>query len=1189
MKIALDMQSRQTAGSRERGIGRYSLSLAKAMLQLGQSHSFSIVLNGVFDRTLDQVREDFGMEADDPRIRIYQTLPRSTEWVSEDAWRHKASEYLRESWLAAQAFDFVHCTSLFESPMDDSSTSWGQVANGALHGVTLYDLIPYAFPDTYLAERPMRSSYLRKIQDLRKADLLLAISAFSRSEAIERLDIDPARVVNIAGAADDRFRRIDVSPSRRARLLGRHGLDRFVMYTGGIDHRKNIERLIQAYAQLPADLIARYQLVIVCSVQPYQRDALLRLAAAHGLAADRLVMTGFVSDDDLVDFYNLCDLFVFPSWCEGFGLPALEAMQCGAPVIAANTSSLPEVVGMDEALFDPFDIGAITARMQQALTDEGFRARLIAHGPQQARRFTWQGSAATALAAMEEAHARRQPAGATAVVARRPRLAFVSPLPPSKSGIAGYSAQLLPALDQHYEITLICKPGQVSDAYLDANFRVHTPQWLVENADRFDRVVYQFGNSDHHDYMFRLLDAVPGTVVLHDFWLSHALEFVQTYQHDPHIWDQHLHYSHGWPGLAQRRGGAEDIPVVNRFPCNRRVIESAVGLILHSQYSARLAAEWYGQDIVRNVELVNSLKAVAAHVDKPASKRALGLPEDEWLICSFGFIHSSKHSLRLAEAFLATSLCREGKARLVLVGQNVDGDYGREIARVVAQSEGRISYTGFVSDAEYALYLGAADAAVQLRGLSRGETSAAALDCLAHDVVLAINDNGAFSQLPDESVIKLPAEFDDAALVALLEGLFADAGRMQRLRAAGRDYLQRECHPAQVALRYRDAIEHLHAQHPVARRDRVAQAMADVRAAVPPGADDLESAVTAALANFPNAAQLRHCYLDENLLVGELADVDALRAQLVEEAAGRRLELLRVEAEYYLNAIDRVAGLLQLAAVNGPAESFDPVAGDVFVLSGDTALARGPRSAGLHRLLRDARLSSARVVLHWAGLEADLHAHGAARIGEALQPLLLACEAVIVASPAAADIVVEHLLLARKAFAGKLPVVLHAGEGAAHDIATLRQLAEQGAAPGWQVRRLPEGVQAWAAPDAALITQSGQLRDGCYLSSGNEGFLVYGPYASLQPGAYRLRIVGSLEEPAGEGDARFEIAAARGQQMLAQGPLQAGRWSLADVVFEVDKPIRDLEIRIWTSAFTRMAFRGYYLARSEAGPLTGEI
>lgn len=1188
MKIALDMQSRQTTGSRERGIGRYSLSLAKAMLELGQAHTFSILLNGVFHRTVDQVRADFGADKDDPRIQVYQTLPASTEWTREDAWRHKASEFLRESYLAAQSFDFVHCTSLFESPMDDSSTSWGQVANGAQHAVTLYDLIPYAFPETYLAERPMRSSYLRKIQDLRKADLLLAISEFSRREAIERLDIDPARVVNIAGAADDRFRPLQVPAARRDSLLGRHGLGRFVMYTGGIDHRKNIERLIQAYAQLPAPLIAQYQLVIVCSVQPYQRDQLLRLAAAHGLAPDRLVMTGFVSDDDLVDFYNLCDLFVFPSWCEGFGLPALEAMQCGAPVIAANTSSLPEVVGLDAALFNPYDIQDMAARMTQALQDEAFRTRLTEHGREYARRFTWRGSAATALAAMEEAHARRQPVPSSWPLSRRPRLAFVSPLPPSKSGIAGYSAQLLPALDQHYDITLICKPGSVSDAYLDANFPVHTPQWLLDNADRFDRVVYQFGNSDHHDYMFRLLESVPGTVVLHDFWLSHVLEYIQLYQHDTNLWDEHLHYSHGWPGLAQRRGGAGDIPVVNRFPCNRRVLESAVGVILHSQYSAQLAADWYGQDILRNVELVNSLKGLAPNIDKAASKTALGLPVDERVICSFGFIHSSKHSLRLAEAFMATALYREGKARLVLVGQNADGEYGREIARVVTQSEGRVSFTGFVSDAEYALYLGAADAAVQLRGVSRGETSAAALDCLAHDAVLAINENGAFSQLPDDCVIKLPAEFDDAALVALLEDLFKDEQRMQCLRAAGRDYLLRECHPAQVAARYRDAIELFHARHPVALRDQVARAMADVRTEVPAGVDDLESAVTAATANFPNAAAQRHSYLDENLLTGlDESALEGLRERFL-SADDRRLELLRLEHEQYFNAADRVSTLLGLSVVSGPARPFDPGAGDVIVLAGESVLSLGPKAPSLHRLLRDVRLSSARLLVHWSHLELALQEHGVAQLGRVLTPLLQASEAIYVESRAAAGIVSDQLLLLRKALGGKIPQVLYPDAQAQHGAQLLLQLAGQGASPGWRTHALPADVRTWAADDPALITQSGQLRDGCYVSKGAEGYLVYGPYASMQAGTHHLRVVGSIDELPGDEHARFEIAADRGNQMLAQGPLQTGGWSLVDVRFELSEPVRDLEIRIFTSAFTRMAVRGYYLAQSEAAPLPGE-
>ena len=1192
MKIALDMQSRQTAGSRERGIGRYSLSLARAMLRSGRPHEFSILLNGVFDRSLDLVMADFEMEADDPRISVYQTLPHSAEWTAADSWRHKASELLRESFLASKGFDFVHCTSLFESPMDDSSTSWGQIPNPALQGVTLYDLIPYAFQETYLQEPAMRSYYLRKIQELRRADLLLAISDFSRREAIERLGVDPRCVVNIAGAADTRFREVQVAPARRKQLLHRFGLGKFIMYTGGIDYRKNIERLIEAYAALPERIVSTRQLVIVCSVQPGQREVLLRLAASHGLAADRVVMTGFVSDEDLVDFYNLCDLFVFPSWCEGFGLPALEAMQCGAPVVAAGTSSLPEVVGLADALFDPYSIQDMAAKMVHALEDEGFRSRLIEHGKQHVRHFTWENSAAIALDAMEEAHAQRTENRAAAVkvpfgAKARPRMAFVSPLPPSKSGISGYSAQLLPFLDAHYDITLICIQGEVSDDYLASNFLVRTPAWLAENARQFDRVIYQFGNSDHHSYMFNLLEQVPGTVVLHDFWLSNVLEYIQLYENQPCIWDQHLHHSHGWPALSRRRGGGHDIPVVNEFPCNRKVIDSAVGLIVHSQFSANLAADWYGPGILADVRLVNSQKAVVANVDKIAAKTRLGFPADEALICSFGFIHSTKHSSRLARSFLASSLYREGKARLVLVGQNADGEYGQDVAQIAAQGGGRISFTGFVNDADYSLYLHAADAAVQLRGMSRGETSAAALDCLAHQVALVINDNGAFSQIPDDAVVKIPAEFDDATLVQALDGLLADAGRLADLRASGTAYLERECHPATVAARYRDAVEHFHEHDAVARRARLVDRMSRISARVPASAEDQEYAAAAAVVNFPDSAPEPALYLHGDVL-SQLAarETQRLREWFVATGQSRRTELLRVDEATYFNAMVETAAFLGVDAIRMPNLGFDLRREDLVLLGSHAVLAL-PASRGLQRLLRDGRSCGATLACYWPDLEADLDQQGAEKISEALLTLLPDVQRIMVGSQRAARFVRDHIALGGKLLGSHRPSLHYPGDETAMAAENVRQLVMEGHAPGWkQTDPSPVQAYAWLATDNALMTQSGILRDGFYQTQGDAGFLVYGPYAALAPGRYRLSVFGNLA--ASPGGVRLEVAADKGQDILHQGSLSAGLWNLDEVDVTVHRPARDVEIRIWAPASTQMAFRGYYFLPLQHPPETGE-
>jgi glycosyltransferase involved in cell wall biosynthesis len=127
------------------------------------------------------------------------------------------------------------------------------------------------------------------------------------------------------------------------------------------------------------------------------------------LTEGELVLTDFVPDDDLVALYNMADLFVFPSKHEGFGLPPLEGMACGAPTLGANTSSLPEVIGWDEALFDPHSPSDMAKKMSQALLDTTFRAQLKAHGIEQVKKFSWDASALKAIAALENLHALNTP------------------------------------------------------------------------------------------------------------------------------------------------------------------------------------------------------------------------------------------------------------------------------------------------------------------------------------------------------------------------------------------------------------------------------------------------------------------------------------------------------------------------------------------------------------------------------------------------------------------------------------------------------------------------------------------------------------------------------------------------------------------------------------------------------------
>ena len=408
MRIVLDMQGAQTA-SRYRGIGRYTMALAQAMLRHQGEHEIYIALNAAFPDTLEPMRRAFAPLLPAHQICIWHSPPTETGSSTDTATRKRIAAQIRDHFFSSLEPDAIHVTSLFEGFADEAIAHTPETPNHALVAVTVYDFIPLLNPKEYLDGHPPYAAFYRqKIEQLKKADIFLAISDSSKAEAIQHLALPPEQVVNISAACEAHFRPLNLSAQQAKECLEKWGIHRpFILYTGGADERKNLPRLIQAFAQLPPQTRAQHQLVFAGKLADAERQQLRAHAATHRLGADELCFTGFISDEELVKAYNLCKLFVFPSWHEGFGLPPLEAMSCGAPVIASRTSSLPEVMGLDAALFDPYSVQDLSEKMRQALTDEPFRRQLIAHGQQQSRHFSWDQSARMALASMESQHAQR--------------------------------------------------------------------------------------------------------------------------------------------------------------------------------------------------------------------------------------------------------------------------------------------------------------------------------------------------------------------------------------------------------------------------------------------------------------------------------------------------------------------------------------------------------------------------------------------------------------------------------------------------------------------------------------------------------------------------------------------------------------------------------------------------------------
>lgn len=811
MRIVIDMQGAQSTGSRNRGIGRYTLSLTQAIVRNRGSHEVFLALNGLFPDTIEPIRAAFDEFLPQENIRVWQAPGPVCSLSNDNDWRRRTAELVREAFLASLKPDIAVVSSLFEGLVDDAVTSLGTLNSTVPTAVVLYDLIPLIKRLPYLENPVVETWYENKLDHLRRANLLLAISESSRQEGIRYLGFPVEACVNISTAADPHFQPEQIGIEREAALRERYGLLKpFVMYTGGIDHRKNIERLIRAYAMLPKLLRTSHQLAIVCSIQPPNRAALETLSEEMGLKAGELVLTGFVPEEDLLTLYNLCKAFVFPSWHEGFGLPALEAMSCGRAVIGANTSSLPEVIGRDDALFDPMSDSAIADKLAQVLTVDAFRSELEQHGLEQAKRFSWDTCAQRAIAALEALHLKKVSHPLTGVMAVcRPKLAYVSPLPPERSGISDYSAELLPELSRHYDIDVIVAQDSISVPWIKANCTLRSVEWFRNHSDRYDRVLYQFGNSQFHQHMFSLLEEVPGAVVLHDFFLSGIAKHMDTTGYQPDFFAQALYHSHGYAALQQRFQASDTDTILWHFPCNLEVLQNALGVIVHTETPRRLASEWYGKGVVCDWAVVPLLRVPEQGIDRSRARRQLNLDHDAFVVCSFGLLGPTKLNHRLLDAWLTSTLVKDTNCVLVFVGENHTGDYGNEFLNTINKNgfEKRILITGWADTTIFRQYLAAADVGVQLRTLSRGETSGTVLDCMNYGLPTIVNANGSMADLQDDSVWKLPDEFDDSELVEALETLWQNPEQRQQLGARAKEIILTRHNPRSCADQYAQAIE----------------------------------------------------------------------------------------------------------------------------------------------------------------------------------------------------------------------------------------------------------------------------------------------------------------------------------------------------------------------------------------------
>lgn len=880
MRLFLDLQSIQ-GESGARGIGRYSFHFARALVQGGGQHEIWLGLTDRLPIPWDKVAAIRGDSIPRDRVVTIAMLPQCAEMDPANHARARANEKIREAAIANLRPDIVHVGSLFEGYTEDKATSVAAFESGLRTAVTLYDLIPLIGRDQYLRNGPVRDWYMRKIESLKNAAGLLAISESAKREAVEHLRIPAERVGVVHPGVDTRFWAARAAVDRDG-LRSTFGLEKpFLMYTGGDDARKNVERLVEAFARLSPAVREKRQLVILTAHGTSSHRAIVERTRRLGLAERQVVLPGIVSDDDLRLLYQAAELFVFPSLHEGFGLPILEAMACGTPVIASNSSGMPEIVVRRDALFDPANPASIAAKIEEVLSTPALLQGLSENSALQARRFSWQRSAEQAWRAFE-AIVLAPKASSPARRRSKPKLAYFSPLPPVRSGISDYSAELLPALARHYEIDAIVDQDGVDDQWIAGNIPLRKPSWFAEHAHEFDRVVYNVGNSAFHEYMLEPATSRPGVVILHDVFISNLVRYLGG-KLGSSEWSRRLYAAHGISALRRFPTMAESESGAKIFPLNLPVVEHATGVIVHSAHAIDLVRSFLREDSGAAITRVPFARRLGGARDRSAARQGLGIQADETLVCSFGRLAPVKLAHRLVEVWRRHGLADRPKLRLVFVGDLPQrSPYHQELRKAIGEAE-RIQVTGHVEPPVYQAYLAACDLAVQLRTGSRGETSASAHDCLANGVPLIVNAHGSMAEMPDDVVFKIPDDFADAQLADALTTLIDSPERRPPLGKKGLDFSRAHHDPEEVAKLIRDAVEMFAVDSPNGRMARLAREITDPAGGLV-GSDLVQSSIV--LSSNAKTVRPRQILLD----VSELSRTD--RKTGIERVAGNLVDHL---------------------------------------------------------------------------------------------------------------------------------------------------------------------------------------------------------------------------------------------------------------------------------------------------------
>lgn len=607
---------------------------------------------------------------------------------------------------------------------------------------TVHDLIPYVMPiKEWGAE--VTDEYNRRLDYL--ADIhMICVSDATRRDVCARMGNEVSAYVTLEAANSKLFYRKKESLNTSDEIV--------IVFTGGFDYRKNIYGAIEAFAAAKKKITdKKLVFYIVCKYAEQEKvefDKKLKELDIY----ENVRLTGFIADNDLAELYNRADVFFFPSFYEGFGLPLLEAMLGGAYILSADNSSLPEVCGGHAIYCDAKDVHDMAEKLTEAINKSLSESLEDKQNRQEyALGFTWKKTALQTFSAFSDKIRKEQK--------KRKKIALVTPWPRQKTGIANYVYRIIPHLIKYFDIDIfVDNTIDRETELLPYNYGNRYFIYELDNEhNNYDEIIYHIGNNtEYHTGVYQFLKKYPGVVELHDHKV-HAFFYHSFYlKDDKETYRQALIDGYGTLGADHYEDviSQRTYPDGDRFPMSDSVSNIAAKTIVHNVWS-------YMDLPKKNVKAViplacfepEKLSANSRHQAECMMVKKIHKQEKEILIGCFGWVNDNKRPEVLTKA-VAELLKMNYKVRLAFFGIN----NSQRVIEVIKEEKvsDQVVVTGFISEDEYTVAMEMCDIIVNLRYPSMGESSATLCEAFKEGKPVIVTAVNQYLEFPDEICWKLP-------------------------------------------------------------------------------------------------------------------------------------------------------------------------------------------------------------------------------------------------------------------------------------------------------------------------------------------------------------------------------------------------------------------------------------------------